>query len=68
VLKCMAKHIGMVMAVLLIVAAKDPSVWGQMKPELDAKIPLYQPLAQVKGRLHISGSESMNPLLSAWID
>lgn len=67
-LKCMAKHVGMVLATLLIVVATDPSVWGQMKPELDAKIPLYQPMPQVKGRLHISGSESMKPLLSAWVD
>lgn len=67
-LKCMMKYIAMFMAGLLGVVVSDLSVWGQIKPELDAKIPLYQPLAQVKGRLHISGSESMKPLLSAWLD
>jgi len=42
--------------------------WAQLKPELDAKIPLYQPATPVKGTLHIAGSDSMSPLLAAWTD
>ena len=55
-------------AAFLGLALSALSAWAQLKPELDAKIPFYHPLTQVKGRLAISGSESMKPLLSAWID
>ena len=71
-LKYSMKHVVMLATILtiaLIVAALAArSAWAQLKPELDAKIPFYQPLTQVKGRLHISGSDSMKPLLSAMLD
>jgi len=43
-----------------------PSVWAQLKPELDAKVPTYHPLGQASGSLVVAGSESMKPLVEAW--
>jgi phosphate transport system substrate-binding protein len=67
-LRSLNKNAVLLAAALVGIAASHLAVWGQLKPEIDAKLPFYQPLAQVKGRLHISGSESMKPLLVAWTD
>lgn len=67
-LRCTQHTVGGCLVSLFIMVAVSSSAWSQVKPELDAKIPFYQPLTQVKGRLHISGSDSMKPLLFAWID
>ena len=42
--------------------------WGQIKPEVDPKIPAYQPIQQVSGALMIAGSETMKPLSEAWAE
>src|SRR5215467_5821716 len=62
------KQVPTLIAGVLVIAIANSSALGQIKPELDAKIPAYQPLTQIKGPLEISGSESMKPLLSAWVD
>jgi len=62
------KQVPTLIAGVLVIAIANSSALGQIKPELDAKIPAYQPLTQIKGPLDISGSESMKPLLSAWVD
>ena len=67
-LRCIKKHVVIVAGAVLGIAVVHAPVWAQLKPELDAKVPFYQPLTQVKGRLHISGSDSMKPLLSALLD
>jgi phosphate transport system substrate-binding protein len=40
--------------------------WSQLKPELDAKIPAYQPVNQISGTLLVAGSETMKPLTEGW--
>ena len=40
--------------------------FGQIKPELDTKIPPYQPVRQINGALLIAGSETMKSLSEAW--
>ncbi len=40
--------------------------WAQLKPELDAKLPAYQPTKQISGSLLIAGSDTMHPLTEAW--
>jgi len=67
-LKSIRNNVATLSAGVLVIAVACSSAWGQIKPELDVKIPAYQPLTQIKGRLHISGSDSMKPLLSAWTD
>ncbi len=52
----------------LAVVVGAPTVLGQIKPPLDAKIPAYHPLIPLKGHLTISGSDSMRPLVQAWTD
>ncbi len=58
----------MMAALALFTAVLGSGAWAQLKPELDAKIPFYQPSSPVKGRLQIAGSDSMTPLLSGWMD
>jgi phosphate transport system substrate-binding protein len=42
--------------------------WGQVRPELDPQIPPYTFHETVSGKLAIAGSDSMRPLIEAWID
>lgn len=42
--------------------------WAQLKPELDAKIPAYQPAGHVGGSLLVAGSGTMKPLTEAWAE
>ena len=44
-----------------------PSAWSQVHPELDAQIPSYTVREIVSGNLKIAGSETMKPLIDAWI-
>jgi len=53
---------------VLIMVAVSSSVWGQLKPELDAKIPAYQPVTSLSGEVSIAGSETMQPLTEAWAE
>lgn len=53
---------------VLAIAVGTPVVLGQIKPPLDAKIPAYHPLSPLKGQLAIAGSDTMRPLLQAWMD
>ncbi len=55
------------MMVLVALSLLMPPAWAQLKPELNAKIPAYAPLALADGTLDISGSDSMKPLLQSWI-
>jgi len=57
---------GAVMA-LAALGALMPTAWAQLKPELNAKVPAYAPLALADGTLDVSGSDSMKPLLQNWI-
>ena len=52
--------------ILIAMTIGSPFAWGQIKPELDAKIPPYQPVQQVTGLLMIAGSETLKPLSEAW--
>jgi len=52
----------------LTLVVDTPPVLGQVKPPLDAKIPAYYPLIPLKGQLKISGSDTMRPLVQAWMD
>lgn len=54
------------MAGVLVIAVACTSALGQVKPELDAKIPAYQQLQKLSGALTIAGSETMKPLSEAW--
>lgn len=67
-LRCNRKKVTRLTAGAFVIAVACSSAWGQIKPELDAKIPLYQPLTQVKSKLTISGSDSMKPLIVALTD
>ncbi len=60
-------RIGFLLLCLLLSTAGSPSR-AQLRPELDAKIPPYQPPAQILGNLEIAGSDTMKPLLDAWVD
>src|SRR5262245_14352705 len=53
---------------MLMISIMSSFVWAQLKPDLDPAIPAYHPLVQIKGHLQISGSESMKPLIEAWVD
>jgi phosphate transport system substrate-binding protein len=66
--KYLLKNAAIWTAVVFVSVITPLSVCAQLKPELDAKIPFYQPLTPIKGQLKISGSESMKPLLSALVD
>ena len=44
-----------------------PAAWTQVRPELDAQIPSYAIQEIVSGKLTIAGSETMKPLIAAWI-
>lgn len=58
----------MVWVCSLAVGVGVPVVLGQIKPPLDAKIPAYHPLIPLKGQLTIAGSDTMRPLVQAWMD
>lgn len=60
------KHVRRLMAGALILTFACTPAWGQLKPELDANIPAYQPINQISGALLIAGSETMKPLMEAW--
>jgi len=66
VLKRMIMKAARVTAGVFVLAVVYSSAWGQIKPELDTKIPAYQPIQQVNGTLLIAGSETMKPLSEAW--
>ena len=57
---------GALCAVLLATVA--PPARGQLKPELDTKIPAYRPVGQLSGPLQIAGSETMGPVTEAWAE
>ena len=56
--------LGFVIGVLALVPGSP--AWAQLKPELDAKLPAYQPTKQISGSLLIAGSDTMHPLTEAW--
>jgi len=41
--------------------------WGQVRPELDAQIPVYTVQEAVSGKFKIAGSDTMKPLIEAWM-
>jgi len=57
---------GLLICIFVLIAQSNAS--GQLKPELDGKIPAYQPLVQINGQLQIAGSDTMRPLIQAWAD
>jgi phosphate transport system substrate-binding protein len=44
-----------------------PAAWGQVRPELDSHIPSYAVQEVVSGKLKIAGSDTMKPLIDAWV-
>lgn len=44
-----------------------PAAWAQVRPELDSQIPSYAVQEVVSGKLKIVGSETMKPLIDAWV-
>lgn len=46
-------------------AAQD--TWGQVRPELDSQIPVYAIQETVSGKFKIAGSDTMKPLIEAWV-
>lgn len=56
--------LGFMIGVLALVPGSP--AWAQLKPELDAKLPAYQPTKQISGSLLIAGSDTMHPLTEAW--
>jgi phosphate transport system substrate-binding protein len=56
-----------VMIGALVVFAGSPSR-AQLKPELDSKIPAYQPVNQISDALSIAGSETMKLVTEAWAE
>ena len=44
------------------------SAWAQVKPELDPKIPGYQPIPSLSGDLRVEGSETMKSVTEAWAE
>lgn len=44
-----------------------PAAWTQVRPELDSQIPSYAVQEVVSGKLKIVGSETMKPLIDAWV-
>ncbi len=45
-----------------------PGTWGQVRPELDPAIPSYSQEASVAGKFLVSGSDTMRPLIQAWVN
>lgn len=53
----------------IVIPTALPSVnWGQVRPTIDPAIPSYAPLEPISGKLNISGSDTMKPLVRAWVD
>ncbi len=52
----------------LALMSLPPANWGQVRPQLDPDIPSYLSSDQVLGTLTISPSDTMKPLVRAWID
>ncbi len=44
-----------------------PGTWGQVRPELDAQIPVYTVQESASGKFSIAGSDTMKPLIEAWV-
>ncbi|BCA54905.1 Phosphate ABC transporter, periplasmic phosphate-binding protein, PstS [Nitrospira sp. KM1] len=55
------------LVILMGLVTTLPMVSAQLKPDIDANIPAYQPVAPISGHLLIVGSETMKPLSEAWI-
>lgn len=60
--------LGIYLILLLIVASLPPATWGQVRPTLDPDISSYIYQESASGKLTISVSETMKPLLRAWVD
>jgi phosphate transport system substrate-binding protein len=54
--------------VLIALASLDQTTWGQVRPVLDPGIPSYTYRESTPGTLIISGSDTMRPLVQAWVD
>lgn len=54
--------------VLIALASLDQTTWGQVRPVLDPGIPSYTYRESASGALVISGSDTMRPLVQAWVD
>jgi phosphate transport system substrate-binding protein len=54
--------------VLIALASLDQATWGQVRPALDPGIPSYSYQESASGTLAISGSDTMRPLVQAWVD
>ncbi len=65
-----ASRVGLVLSLIANLAMLFlPSAnWGQVHPQLGPDIPSYLPADQVSGRLVLSPSETMRPLVRAWVE
>jgi phosphate transport system substrate-binding protein len=60
--------LGFYLILFAIVASLPPATWGQVRPSLDLDIPSYVFQETVSGKLTLSGSETMKPLIHAWVE
>jgi phosphate transport system substrate-binding protein len=54
--------------VLIVLASLTGAASGQVHPTLDPGVPSYTYQEPVSGKLTISGSDTMKPLVQAWLD
>lgn len=60
--------LGFYAVALIVLASLDQETWGQVRPVLDSGIPSYSYQESASGKLVVSGSDTMKPLVRAWID
>ena len=65
---CSQRVLGFYLAASVVLISLSPAAWGQVRPPLDLDVPSYVSTDQVTGKLTISPSETMKPLVRAWID
>jgi phosphate transport system substrate-binding protein len=59
---------GFFLILFLILDSSAPASWGQVRPVLDPAIPSYSFRESASGKLAVSGSDTMKPLIQAWVD
>lgn len=58
-------------AVMIALASLEEASWGQIRPSLDPDLASYfypDDREPISGKLTISGSNTMSPLMQAWVD
>ena len=58
-------------AVMIALTSLEEASWGQIRPSLDPDLASYfypDDREPISGKLTISGSNTMSPLMQAWVD